>query len=330
MPDSVASLIDESERLTASHRAEAAVLRLRRALAFEGASLEDRARLNVALARSLWAARDSEAALDAVCAAMVIDLPEVLPTLAAVLDSMAPRQVQGAMRLVRHRAVAGLSGAARAGVLALSGRHALRMAEEFAPFSSAADPEQERRFAVLAVEDLTEALVFPQPVAVREMLARAHGLAGDWRGSARLWAEIAAQDHGHIARAHQGHALRQLGDLAGAAAAYEQYLGAGPWDDAGEAALALAEIWLEAGNPLRALAPARQALTQARVARDHASAGLAGAVLAQLLVALGAEGEARRVLREALPLLAAEWGEADAVTQRAAVLLAGLDGGAAP
>lgn len=326
MVETVAALIADAERLTTHHRPDAAATRLRRALAFDGPSLEDRARLNVALARSLWSLRDSEAALDAVCAAMVIDLPEVLPALAFVLDTMAPAQVQGAMRLIRHRAAAGLTGAELAGVLALTGRHALRMAEGLAALSSAADPQQERRFAAQAVEDLTEALVFPQPVAVREMLARARGLAGDWRSAAELWAGIAVEDKGTTARARQGQALRQLGDLRGAAAAYEQYLGAGEVDDAGEAALALAEIWLEVGEPARAIAPARQALAQARAALDPARAGLAGGLLGQLLVATGAEAEARRVLREALPLLVAEAGDNDAATQRAAALLAGLSG----
>ena len=324
MVDTIAALIAEADRLTAHHRADAAATRLRRALAADGPGLEDRARLNVALARSLLAARDGEAALDAVCAAMVIDLPDVLPALAAVLDRMAPAQVQGAMRLVRHRAAAGLTGAARADVLVLSGRHSLRMAEGFAAFSSAADPEQERRFAALAVEDLTEALEVPQPVAVREMLARARGLAGDWQGAAELWARIAAEDKGPTARAQQAQALRQLGDLWGAAAAYEQYLGGGMVDDAGDAALALAEIWQDLGEPARALAPARLALAQARAAMDPAQAGLAGGLLGRLLVTTGTEAEARQVLREALPLLAAEWGDSDAATRAAAALLAGL------
>ncbi|WP_417628875.1 hypothetical protein, partial [Pararhodobacter aggregans] len=218
------------------------------------------------------------------------------------------------------------AGPPLAGVLALPGPRALGMAEGPAALSSPADPQQERRFAAQAVEDLTEALVFPQPVAVREMLARARGLAGDWRSAAELWAGIAVEDKGTTARARQGHALRQLGDPIGAAAAYEQYLGAGEVDDAGEAALALAEIWLEVGEPARAIAPARQALAQARAALDPARAGLAGGLLGQLLVATGAEAEARRVLREALPLLVAEAGDNDAATQRAAALLAGLSG----
>ncbi|GAB1379480.1 hypothetical protein [Pararhodobacter aggregans] len=246
-----------TDPLDPRQRADIAIRHLRRQLATEGPGLEDRARLNTALAAELLAAGQRDEALDAVCAALVIDLPEVLPQLAEVLAGFAqePRTVQGALRLVRARAVAGLSGEALARVLAVSGQHLLALAMSFDHGSVHPDRAREQALAGEAFADLTAALVVPQPEAV------------------------------HAARA---------------------------------------EALLDEGRAAEAVAPAGAALKAARDRQDARFAALAGGALGRALAATGQAEEARRVLREAVPLLREEWGEGIAQVEAAEAALSAL------
>ncbi|PTX05193.1 hypothetical protein [Pararhodobacter aggregans] len=323
MVETVAALIADAERLTTHHRPDAAATRLRRALAFDGPSLEDRARLNLALARSLWALRDGEAALDAVCAAMVIDLPEVLPDLAAVLGQMPAPSVQGALRLVRARAMAGLSGAPLAGVLAVSGQHLLALATTCDHGSTRPDRAREQALAGEAFADLTAALAFPQPEAVHAARAEACARSGAHREAAALWQRVGQEFGLPVAFARQSNALMALEDWVGAARAYAWYE-AGGAEPLWSAGAARAEALLDEGRAAEAIAPARMALKASRDRQDARFAALAGGALGRALAATGQGAAARRVLREALPLLREEWGEGIAQVAAAEAALSAL------
>lgn len=314
-----------TDPLDPRQRAAIAIRHLRRQLATEGPGLEDRARMNAALAGELRTAGQRDEALDAVCAALVIDLPEVLPQLAEVLAGFAqePRTVQGALRLVRARAVAGLSGEPLARVLAVSGQHLLALAMSFDHGSAHPDRAREQALAGEAFADLTAALVVPQPEAVHTARAEACTRSGAHAEAAALWQRVGHEFGVPVAFARQSNALMALEDWVGAARAYAWYE-AGGADPLWSTGAARAEALLDEGRAAEAVAPARAALKAARDRQDARFAALAGGALGRALAATGQAEEARRVLREAVPLLREEWGEGIAQVEAAEAALSAL------